>query len=507
MKKFTLPLFAARALCATALAALLVGCSGQKEQRIVIVSTNDMHAAIERFPQLATLVDSLRATGDPVILADAGDWSTGNPYADLYPHRGAPQIELMNDLGYDIATLGNHDFDNGIDTLAKRLSQAHFRVVVANMHTNGAMPQPAPYCFIDAGGIRLGFLGLITVTDSGFPDGFPSSFGAATFSDPIATARQYAFLKDSCDVLIALTHIGFAKDSMLAAAMPRIQIIIGGHSHTVLPEGRWMGGGLPAGGTLITQTGSKLRYAGVTTLTVNDDGQVTGIDNRLVELDKLAPRPEVAKIVAQFKNNPAFTQVAGRAADHFNKNAIMSLYADAMREGTGADVALANRGGVRIDYLNPGPVTRGDVFMLEPFGNKAVVATMTAEQIKAMIINKFNSEGKESHSIELWPSGMSYEVVKGADGQARDVQLHIAAGRGSAGGGQRDNAPRGGSGGAGAGGGLYRVAMSDYVATAYHFPRSGEIRPTGTPITTFIINYIQRHTPIVPDPSLRGVVK
>jgi len=484
MKKFTF-----FALAAFLFVALLPGCSGHRDHKVIIVSTNDIHATIDRFPQLATLVDSLRATGDPIVLVDDGDWSTGNPYADLYPRRGAPQIELMNALGYDVATLGNHEFDNGIDTLARRLAEAHFKIVSANIQTNGAMPQPAPYCFVDVGGVRLGFVGVITVGDGGHPEGFASSFGAATFSDPVTTAKKYAFLKDSCDLLIALTHIGFAMDTILAEQAPEFGLVIGGHSHTVLSRGGvWFGSRTPGEGTLITQTGSKLRYAGITTLTVNSDGEITAIDNRLVDLSNEAPEPKIAQMVAKFKNNPRFTQVVGQAAAHFNKNAVMSLYADAMREGAGVDVALANRGGVRIDYLNPGPITRGDLFMIEPFGNKAVVVpTMSEGDIKRMIMSKFNSEGKESHSIDLWPSGMSYKVVTGPDGAARDVKLRIAAN---------------------SRGGLYRVAMSDYVESAYDLPRraNSAVQPTGAPITSLIEKYIAAHTPIAPDSTVRAVV-
>ena len=474
-------------LALAAVAALLLGCSGPSDRKVIIVSTNDTHAAIEVFPQLTTLIDSLRRTGAPVVLVDAGDWTTGNPYADLFPRRGAPQIELMNALGYDLATLGNHEFDNGIDTLALRLSEARFGVISANMHTNGSMPGLPPYKIIDAGPLRLGFLGLITVAEGGHPEGFRSSFGRATFDDPIGTAKKYACIKDSCDILIALSHLGFEKDSMLATAVPQIEMIIGGHSHTILPEGRWIGGGLAAGGTFITQTGSKLRYAGVTTLTVGKEGHITNVEFCLVDLSKLVPNPEIAQMVAYYKNNPRFTQVVGEAADYFGKNALMSLYADALRAGTGADVAVTNRGGVRIDYLNPGPVTRGDIFMLEPFGNKAVVVPMSEARIREMILEKFNSEGKEGHSIELWPSGMRYSVTTDARGEGKDVKLHIAAaGHGS----------------------VYRVAMSDYVQSALlSTDSSADNGAAIAPITSLIEKYLAARTPLRPDTVARAFVR
>ena len=464
-----------KGLFALLLTVWLLACSTGSEQKIIIISTNDTHSNIDMFPRLAWLVDSISTNNDYVLLVHAGDWTTGNPYADLYPMRGYPNIALMNMIGYDLATLGNHEFDPGIDTLAARLEQADFPIVVANMDAGGSMPQPDPYRFIEIGGVKLGFLGLITVTPTGYPDGFISNFGKATFSDPIETARGYAPLADSCDLLIGLTHIGYESDSLLALAVPEIGLIIGGHSHTVIPEGKWVGG------TLITQAGAKLKYAGVTVITLKD-GRVTDISNSLVELTGQKPIAELSSMVAKFKSEGEFGKTAGEATGYFNKNAVMALYADALREGSGADLAVTNRGGVRIDYLNQGRIAKADVFMLEPFGNKAVVAEMTAKQIEEMILNKFNSEGKESHSIELWPSGFSYRVLTDARGEGTKVDLRV--------GGQAKA--------------KYRVAMSDYVNDYYVFAGQGKGRATGRPITLMITDYLEKKSPLVPSPEVRA---
>ncbi|MDR0509500.1 MAG: bifunctional metallophosphatase/5'-nucleotidase [Rikenellaceae bacterium] len=497
MKRTVLLLFAAGVLAA---------CGGGGMRRVIIVSTNDTHGAIDMFARLATLTDSLRRGEDPVILLHAGDWSTGNPYADLYPKRGYPNIALMDSLHYDLATLGNHEFDNGTDTLTARLNDATFPVVVANMQSNGSLPELKPYRFIDAGGLRFCFLGLITVTDSGHPDGFDYNFGRTTFSDPIETAKKYACLRDSCDILVALTHIGYEQDSILAVSTPEFGLVIGGHSHTVVPDGRWIGGGLSnsilsnsglstsgcssdglsGGGTLITQTGSKLRYAGVTTLTVNDEGQVVNIENRLVDLSELAPEPRIAAMVEQFKSEGQFGETVGEATQYLSKNALCNLFVDALRTGTRADVALVNLGGVRLDHLDQGCITRGDVYSLEPFGNRAVLVEMTTAQIEEMIRNKFNSTGKESHAIDLWPSGMSYRVALDDNGEMRRAWMSHGTGLPDA-------------------GGRFLVAMSDFVFANYRFSYSGPARQ-GEPITALLEKYIRGHSPISPSSKVMAQI-
>ncbi|GHV01907.1 hypothetical protein FACS1894159_10320 [Bacteroidia bacterium] len=470
-----------------AAAAMLACCAGGKERRITIISTNDTHASIDMFARLATLVDSLRRGGQDVLLVHAGDWSTGNPYADLYPRNDYPNIALMDSLGYDLATLGNHEFDHGTDTLAARLAEATFEVVVANMQSNGSLPDLPSYRLIDVSGLRIGVLGLITVTPSGYPDGFVYNFGRTTFSDPIETARKYAFLRDSCDLVIALTHIGYEQDSLLASAAPWIDLVIGGHSHTTLPEGRWTGGDLQTGGgAFITQTGSKLQYAGVTTLAVDEQGRVVDMTNMLVDLATLPPTPRIAAMVERFKSEGEFGRQIGLADSCFDRPALCNLFADALREGAGADIALVNGGGVRLERLDSGRITRGDLFSLEPFRNRACLVELTRDEIDGLIREKFNSVGKESHTIDLWPSGMRYTLTVDDAGEMAGIEMSI------------DNPSRRGR---------YRVAMSDYVYGSYRFTHRSHGVDTGRPLTSLLVEYVEKHSPLNPDSETRATVR
>lgn len=144
--KMIKPLLIAAACLAVA------GCACNKN--VVIVSTNDMHSAIDAFPSLATVVGEQRAANrGRVVLVDAGDRWTGNPYVDMAPEPGQPIMELMNELGYDAATFGNHEFDRGTALLEKRTQEADFPVVLANMHTlSSPLSQPRPYATLHSKG-------------------------------------------------------------------------------------------------------------------------------------------------------------------------------------------------------------------------------------------------------------------------------------------------------------------------------------------------------------------
>ena len=138
---------------------VLAACSPRMET-VVILSTNDIHAHIEKFPQLAEAVKKCRDTVKNVILVDAGDRWTGNVYCDRAAEPRRPIIDLMNRLRYDVATFGNHEFDAGQAFLGVRTAQCRFPVVCANIVSDTAtFPQPAPYAIVERGGRRIRGLG------------------------------------------------------------------------------------------------------------------------------------------------------------------------------------------------------------------------------------------------------------------------------------------------------------------------------------------------------------
>ena len=466
-----------RILLFIALPALAASCCGEKT--VTIISTNDIHGGIDRFPSLATLVKEYRATDSArLLLIDAGDRWTGNPYVDLAEKRGYPIIELMNALGYQAATLGNHEFDRGQALLQERIEESRFPNLVANMRSSDSARLRAlpPYKIFDVDGVRIALLGLLTTYPNGHPVGKDELFTGLAFPDPEPTALSYKNLRDSSDLFVALTHIGVESDSLLATRMPELDLIIGGHSHTVLPDG-----GKPVNGVLVTQTGKGLKYAGITTVTLRC-GKVKKIDNRLVRLDTVAPDPEFAAMVETYKSAPALQKSVGSTRTDLLKEDLAGIFGDVMRRAAGAQFSFYNLGGVRVDTLPAGPVTVAEVFGMEPFGSTVYTLEMTGDQLRELLLNKFNSEGNESHSIDLYPSGLDYTVLMDDAGEGVDVLFtpHLTPGK------------------------KYKVALSDYVQGAYDYSLRGTASPTDLILTDLLTDYFGKNDPIVKTAPRRG---
>ncbi len=458
------------------LASLFSGCVG--ERRVVIVSTNDIHSSIENFPRLATLVEGLRTSDDgEVLLIDAGDRWTGNPFVDLAQRPLSPIVELQNELRYDLTTFGNHEFDWGQPLLRERVDDMDFEMVCANIESADAPLGPvAPYAIVEAGGIRFAFLGLVTnFTRWGRPEGKAEHFEGLTFPDVYHTADRYASLVDSADVFVGLTHLGFQVDTMLARRVPHFDLIIGGHSHTVVDEP------VVVGKTLVTQAGSKLRYAGITTVVKR--GRRTTIENRLVLLDTIAPDPRFEKMVRDYNSDPALLAPIGAAASPLDESGVENLVVDAIRTAIGADIALYHAGGIRIDTLH-GAISTADLYRIEPFMSEVYTLRMTPGQIKGMVINKFNDTNpNESHRPDILPSGVAYTIVTDETGEAAEVQF--------------DRPERA----------SYLVAMPDYLYKNYIFDRSGNAVETGRQVTAILHDHITARSPLQPDNSPRIVIK
>lgn len=230
---------------------LLITASSAYSQRLTIVHTNDTHSHIEPVRsgddaglggviERAAYIDSVRnAVGRRnMLLVDAGDFSQGTSYFTML--HGDIEIDLINAMGYDVVCLGNHEFDNGLEELARRLSDMKCKVVCANYSFDNPELEKlvSPYCIIRRGGLKIGFIGLLTdltrVVERHIAD-------RMTYLDPIEITDRYAaYLKNEkkCDLVICLTHLGYDKsaftDRDLAAATRNVDLIIGGHSHTFL---------------------------------------------------------------------------------------------------------------------------------------------------------------------------------------------------------------------------------------------------------------------------------
>ncbi len=224
--------------------------------KLTILHTNDTHSRIDPFPEddpkwpglggvarRMYLINQIRATEPNVLLLDSGDIFQGTPYFNLYG--GEVELKLMSKMGYDATTLGNHDFDNGIDGLVKQLPHANFPYLNANYRFDGTALQGIiqPYKLFNKGGIRIGVFG-IGIELAGLVD--DKLYGKTVYTDPIEAANKTAkFLSttEKCDLVICLSHLGYKYDNpqkvsdvVLAQQSEHIDLILGGHTHTFLDQ-------------------------------------------------------------------------------------------------------------------------------------------------------------------------------------------------------------------------------------------------------------------------------
>ena len=422
-----------------AVAALAAACA-PRERTLVLLSTNDMHAKIQNFPRLASAVEACRDTAQLVVLVDAGDRWTGNAYVDMAPTPGMPMIALMNELGFDVATLGNHEFDRGQAFLGRMIDSMAFEVVCANVTSDTCtFPQLPPYVVLDKDGIRIGFVGVVTNYEGpGHPAGNASSFEGLEFPDPQAMAMKYAAeLRPKVDLLVLVSHMGDDRDAeLLAKGQSQYDVVIGGHTHEEVDT--------LIGGTLLTQTGKDLRNIGVTTVRMKGH-KVSGVDYRIVPLADYEPDILYQKQVEAYYADPELNKPVGRFGNAADKWGLANWMAAAVADEADADVGFYHIGGVRLDSIPAGGVSAAKVYGLEPFGTLVARMEMTPAQMRRMIVSKYNDpvNAKEAHRIDLI-STTPYMIVTDAADNALDVQFpKLREGR------------------------KYKVAVSDYIYRNY----------------------------------------
>lgn len=421
---------------------LLAATSCRNERTIVLLSTNDIHARIQHFPQLATAVAACRDTlpaGD-VLLIDAGDRWTGNAYVDMAPTPGMPVIDLMNRLGYDAATFGNHEFDRGQAFLGTLIDSMDFPLVCANIISDTCtFPQIARSRVITTpSGVRIGLVGAVTNYEGpGHPAGHASSFAGLRFPDPQQEARREAdALRERVDLLVLVSHMGDDRDMELLSGGTPYDVVIGGHTHVVRDT--------VIGGTLLTQTGKNLQSVGVTRIRMKGR-RIAGIDFSLRPLADYEADPAYARAVAAYYDNEELNRPVGQMAAPLSKVGLAGWVAGAIARDTQAEVGFYHIGGVRIDTLAAGGVGTARLFDLEPFGTRIVELGMTPEQMREMILVKYNDpvNRKEAHRVDLYAT-VPYTILTDGEDTAVDVVFPtLRAGR------------------------RYRVAMNDYIFRNY----------------------------------------
>lgn len=224
-------------------------------EKITILHTNDVHSRVEPFPldggkyqglggaaRRATIIDTIRKEEKNILLLDAGDIFQGTPYFNAF--HGEVEMKLMSAMGYDAATIGNHDFDDGIETLSKQLNNASFSMLNCNYNLQNTplFNKVLPYKIFKKNGIKIGVFGIGIELQGLVPS---KCYGDIQYQNPVEKANKYAaILKHdyNCNLVICLSHLGLKYESnekisdiKLAQQSKNIDLIIGGHTHTLLP--------------------------------------------------------------------------------------------------------------------------------------------------------------------------------------------------------------------------------------------------------------------------------
>lgn len=402
---------------------LLSGCgtsSGLKKQapprpvEATILAVNDMHATLDHLPRLAFVADSLRGIYPDLLLVSAGDNQTGNPANDNYEPKGFPMIDLMNDLGFAVSAVGNHEFDSDVKGFEFLSRKADFPFISANVHKpEGSRLKLKPYVILTLKtGTKVGFVSLLDVSkETGLPASHPDKMKGFTFLPPLEHALDYDAVADSADIVLFLNHLGFEADKELADRLNarRYPLIIGGHSHTLVPEGT------VRNGIRITQAKSNLKYATLIRISKRAEGTYDIRTKNLPIDPKGSVDKNVTQKVQRYLDNPALLRVIGKLdAPLKNKEQIGYLFTDALRDVSGADFALANGGGVRIPSLPEGDIRVRDIYAADPFGNEGVVYDLTGRQIADLLLRHWKGDGYKI----CFPSGFKIRYV--TDGPAAE---------------------------------------------------------------------------------------
>ena len=435
-------------------------------KEITILAVNDMHAAVERFPKFAALVDSMRNVYPNLLLFSAGDNRTGNPVNDMHKGPLYPVTALMNKVGFNLSVLGNHEFDGDMEALRDVVNQAAFRHICANMVTPDSLRlHIEPYKIFEIEGVRIAVLGLIHQTENGLPDSHPDKMKNLTFVPPLEAAKQYGWLRYLSDVFILLVHDDHVKNIQLANQYPFADVLISGHSHIRIDSTELHNQ------ALVTQAGAYLRYVTHITLQLTD-GKITSKEARLLDINAFSHiNDEVQAMVDNFSNNETLHRVLTQAITDFdNKEELGCILTDAIRMEAGADIAFQNTGGVRRPMYPKGPLTVAAIYQFDPFGNEAIMFYLTGEEILRLIETAYHVDNQSAPFV----SGITYEMELNKQKQLK--KLHVKMADGSPLDRQR----------------TYKVVMNSYMAAVCQYEKTDEGHSLHRTTAELTIQYLEK---------------
>lgn len=420
-RRFMIPALALTLLLPAAAAA-----QDEETFSLTILHTNDVHAHHEPnnagdggAARQAAVVNQIRAEGGNVLLLDAGDRFTGTLFHQQY--RGQDSVQIMTAIDYDGMTLGNHEFDDGDQILADFIDGVAFPVVTANVDFSGS-PELAgkvpPYAILDVAGEQVGLIGLVTADTP-----IISSPGEGLVFDSDLVGVTQAVVDEltgqGVDKIVLVTHVGLLADQEIAAGTRGVDLIVGGHSHSLLSNAYQASvaeypvavNDLDGVAVNIVQAGEYDQYLGRVDVTFDAAGVVTEAAGDTILLSRfITPDPTVDGIVKTLAapieelkqtvvGESSVFLVGDRAVCRVQECNLGNLVTDAMRAETGAQIAITNGGGIRSNVplgeptpedpalSSPMTVTLGDVLTVFPFGNLVSEFQLTGADVVAALEN------------------------------------------------------------------------------------------------------------------------
>lgn len=454
------------------------------DQKISIVHTNDQHGTVDGEQYVKGLADKLKSAGEYVLTVNAGDVIQGEPINVLTG--GESVVKIMNAACYDVLVPGNCEFVFGLDQLIKVTELMEFPVIVANYFDSDGNWIWDPYIIKEMGGNKIGIFGLTTSTES--------PYGIAKYC--VADLKR-----EGCNIIIALVHLGIGaayeiSSTALAENVAGIDLVIDGHSHTVLEKG------IPVGDTLVVQAGAKLDYIGITELYIKDgkivDKKASVID-RATYTSTIKPDAAVAAIIAE--ELAAISEIAStvigetlhyldgeRKSVRTSETNLGDMVVDSMRWKTNADLAIIPGSMIRAS-IPAGGITIGSILSTLPMG---VIVNMV-EVPGQYILDQLEDAVKvypEQNPAFLHVSGLSYSFNPDGEPGSRVIEVIMD-----------NNNPINPEG-------KYIVAMPDFLVEDMQELDYGEtvIGEYGD-YSSIFIDYIKSNHPIPENPANRIRIK
>ncbi|MFA5006866.1 MAG: 5'-nucleotidase C-terminal domain-containing protein [Candidatus Izemoplasmatales bacterium] len=460
--------------------------TAERYQTIELFSMNDVHGGAyytslsynydaKAFSKAAALLANKQENEDDVIVLASGDMFQGTALSNYY--YGRPLLEVMNYVGFDAFTIGNHEFDWGIDKIAAYADgntsngEADFPFLAANIvsvETGEPMPWTRPYAIVDVNGVKVGIIGVIGAVINSISASRVVGYEFLDAADTVAEYAEYLRTTEGCRVIVASIHeYSSATNNEIAnlTGNRKVDAIFNGHSHTSIASS------IVRSGTALpfAQTSSypNSLIAKITLVYDRQAGQVSAGAAEIIGNTGLTQSAEANAILAEYETEPGYVEFVGEAlatAQYaFSSSLLAPWGASAIRDYAGVDIGAVNAGGFRVT-MEQGTVTMGDMITIYPFDNYIKTCEMTGAQITAF----YESVMEKSDDV-VFDDGVGYSYGMGLltiDGMTVDPDA------------------------------WYTVGAVDYIfdKTYYDFLDGRNITTTSFLIRDFLVEDLRNHT-------------